>query len=57
MKIRLEFEVEPKEVVEFLQRLSEQSGDHKQGANSKVQIGETVKAVLSRDGEEKRHVD
>lgn len=57
MKIRLEFEVEPKEVVEFLQRLSEQSGDHKQGANSKIQIGETVKAVLSRDGEEKRHVD
>lgn len=55
MKIRLEFEVEPKEVVEFLQKLSEQSGDHKQGANSKVQIGEKVSAVLN-NGEEKRHV-
>lgn len=46
MIIKLEFEITPTELAQFLQKLAEQSGSHTNGANSKVNVGEKIVAVL-----------
>jgi hypothetical protein len=49
--MKFSIEVDPAEVLEFLQLLADEDGtSHKVGPNSKVKTGETVVPILKKEG-------
>ncbi len=53
MKFRIEIEVLPNELADFLQRLADASGESARngGENSKADMNESVNVVVKRDKE------